>query len=92
MIHLALSIASFIFLAGVAIVILGLILRFPGFFFSLVAIVAIGIYVLLNSADASANCGFKPFKPFKPYGCQGEMVAICVCDDNYNCNWVWVCQ
>jgi hypothetical protein len=66
MIHLALSIASFIFLAWVAFMAIVLVVRFPGFFLSLLAVVVIGFMILLNSGDNAKVVAVAYEEPLPP--------------------------
>ena len=40
-----------------------------------------------NSAFANINCGLKPLKPL---GCGMNSYAVCQCDANGKCTWVWM--
>lgn len=36
-------------------------------------------------------CGIEPMEPLSMMGCR-HAKAVCVCDSDQNCNWVWICE
>ena len=41
-------------------------------------------------AVLAVGCGIQPIKPIPPIGCK-DVTPQCVCDQNGNCHWEWVC-
>lgn len=48
----------------------------------------IALLALPTSAHANLKCGLKPLPPL---GCYGKP-AMCYCDANGNCQWVYICN
>lgn len=55
------------------------------------AIVTSAFAYLYNPNCAKAygyGCGFKPFPPL---GCDRDD-AVCICDEDGDCNWIFICD
>lgn len=48
-------------------------------------------FLALPAARNYAECGAQPAPPTPPPGCE-HLHAQCVCDDNGNCDWQFVCD
>ena len=60
-------------------------------FLLLVLIGIITLCLLQSPVSVTGNgCGIEPLKPIVPLGCR-DIYPECVCDQNGNCVWRWVC-
>ena len=46
------------------------------------------IGLTLSIAVITIACGIRPLPPI---GC-GDGEAVCICDENNNCSWSWICR
>ena len=54
-----------------------------------VAIIFLAFFI--TSVSTAYSCGIVPLQPLMPLGCTKQF-PVCYCDNNNNCQWIWVCS
>lgn len=55
-----------------------------------VAVVVLLASLAVSGAALADSCGIPPIPPIPQIGCR-DMQPVCVCDDEDECRWIFVC-
>jgi hypothetical protein len=58
---------------------------------AMISVVALMLMASAGRGQSGCQAQLKPLKPLTPLGC-ADTVAACLCADNFNCRWTYVCS